>query len=70
MPAIRKANTAAEDVVERFQQLKDLYLAALHLACECETPTERKCLVQEMRAIIDEAKSVTVEYRKAIARKQ
>jgi hypothetical protein len=57
-------------MVERFRQLKDFYLAALHFASECGTPAERKCFAQEMRAIKDEAKSVTVEYRNVIARQQ
>lgn len=70
MPAMRGANAAVEHAVERFQKVKELYLAALDLASECDTPVERKCLVQEMRAIIDEAKSVAVEYRNLITRSQ
>jgi hypothetical protein len=59
---------AAKDMVERFQQLKDFYLAALHFPSECNTPSERKCFVQEMRAITNESKSVTVKYRNVWAR--
>lgn len=70
MPAIRGANAAIEHAVERFQKVKELYLSALDLASECDTPAERKCLMQEMRAVIDEAKSVALEYRNLITRSQ
>ena len=68
MAAIQGANAAIEHAVERFQKIKELYLAALHVASECETPAERKCLLQEMRAIIDEGKSVALEYRNLTTR--
>jgi hypothetical protein len=39
-----KANTAAEDVVERLQKLKDLYLV-----CECETPLKKVVRARDAR---------------------
>jgi hypothetical protein len=67
--AVRETNVKpdVEYLVERFHKLRESYVEALNRATECETPDEKKCLVQEMRAITDEAKSVVYEYRNVIA---
>jgi hypothetical protein len=55
-----------EYLKERFESLLETYSGALDYARRCESPDERRCFVQEMRAITDEAKSIALEYRAII----
>lgn len=55
-----------EHLLGRFRELREFYEATLQRVRECDTPEERRCVLQEMRAITDEAKSVAREYRECI----
>jgi hypothetical protein len=59
-----------EHLLERSHDLREFYLAALERAMECDTPDESKCLVQEMRGITDEAKSVALEWRTIVRQRK
>jgi hypothetical protein len=52
-----------EYLKERFARLRRLYLETVNRTTECESPDERRYLVQEMHAITDEAQSIALEYR-------
>ena len=62
-------NSDGDHLLARFQVLRGWYQEALERIMECETVDEKRCLVQELRAITDEAKSVALEYR-IVHRKQ
>ena len=56
-------NSDVDHLLARFQVLRGWYQEGLKRLMESETLDEKKCLVQELRAITDEAKSVALEYR-------
>ncbi len=58
-------NSDGDHLLARFQILRNWYQEALSRMIQCQTVDEKKCLVQELRAITDEAKSIALEYRMA-----
>jgi hypothetical protein len=47
-----------ERLRERFENLRGLYLATLNRAQECDSPDEKKCILQELRSLIAEARAL------------
>lgn len=57
------ADSDIDHLLARFHVLRRWYQEGLKRVMKCETLDEKKCVVQELRAITDEAKSVALEYR-------